>query len=73
MHDFYINNVKIDWSQISKYSYLQSIKAITYEYENLRSFKGGDKTPNYHEMSHGESFIKYIEGFDSTGLFILDE
>ena len=29
MQDFYINNVKIDWSQISKYSYLQSIKAIT--------------------------------------------
>lgn len=34
MHDFYINNVKIDWSQISKYSYLQSIKAIT-KIENL--------------------------------------
>lgn len=34
MQDFYINNVKIDWSQISKYSYLQSIKAIT-KIENL--------------------------------------
>lgn len=34
MHDFYINNAKIDWSQISKYSYLQSIKAIT-KIENL--------------------------------------
>ena len=34
MHDFYINNAEIDWSQISKYSYLQSIKAIT-KIENL--------------------------------------
>ena len=34
MHDFYINNAKIDWSQIRKYSYLQSIKAIT-KIENL--------------------------------------
>ena len=34
MQDFYINNVKIDLSQISKYSYLQSIKAIT-KIENL--------------------------------------
>ena len=155
MQDFYINNIRIDWSQVSKYSYLRSIRAIkklknlafekpvtifsgengsgkstlleaiaknygfnaeggtlnmkfeTYndtseldkaitlakrgmkrsgyffraesfynvasEYENLRCFKGGGNTPIYHAMSHGESFMEYISGFDSPGLFILDE
>ena len=28
MQNFYINSVKIDWSQISKDSYLRKIKAI---------------------------------------------
>lgn len=29
MQDFYINNVKIDWTQISKFSYLRRIQAIS--------------------------------------------
>ena len=155
MLDFHINNVKIDWSQISKESYLRKIQAIkrlknlsfkkpvtffsgengsgkstlleaiaknygfnaeggtlnmnfeTYndtseldkaiilgkggkkrfgyffraesfynvasEYEKLRGFAGGENTPGYHSMSHGESFLSYISGFDSPGLYILDE
>ena len=155
MQDFYVNNIKIDWSQISKDSYLQKIssiknlknikieKPVTFfsgengsgkstlleaiaknygfneeggtlnmrfqtfndaselynavilakgkqrrfgyffraetffnvasEYENLRSYSGGSNAPNYHAMSHGESFLEYIEGFDSPGLFLLDE
>ena len=155
MQDFYINNVKIDWTQISKFSYLRRIRAInkvktlrfekpvtlfsgengsgkstlleaiaknygfneeggtlnmkfeTYndtseldkaitlakggvkrsgyffraesfynvasEYENLRHFEGGGNAPEYHAMSHGESFMEFIAGFDSPGLFILDE
>ena len=155
MQNFYINSVKIDWSQISKDSYLRKIKAIkklekfsfekpvtifsgengsgkstlleaiaknygfneeggtlnmkfeTYndtselhnaitlakggmkrsgyffraesffnvasEYETLRTLPGGAKTPEYHAMSHGESFMEYISGFDSPGVFILDE
>ena len=34
MQNFYINSVKIDWSQISKDSYLRKIKAI----EKLEKF-----------------------------------
>ena len=28
---------------------------------------------NYHNRSHGESFLSYIQGFDKTGLYIIDE
>ena len=28
---------------------------------------------NYHNKSHGESFLSYIQGFDKTGLYIIDE
>ncbi len=28
---------------------------------------------NYHNRSHGESFLAYIQGFDKTGLYIIDE
>ena len=155
MQDFYVNTLKIDWSQISQDSYLRRIRAIskvkkinfkkpvtifsgengsgkstlleaiaknygfnaeggtvnmkfeTYndtseldqaitlakggkirsgyflraesfynvatEYENLKPFGRGNKPDGYHAMSHGESFMAYITGFDSPGLFILDE
>ena len=35
MQDFYVNSVKIDWSQISKDSYLQKISSI----KNLKNIK----------------------------------
>ena len=28
---------------------------------------------NYHNRSHGESFLSYIQGFDKTGLYLIDE
>lgn len=28
---------------------------------------------NYHNRSHGESFLAYIQGFDKAGLYIIDE
>ena len=28
---------------------------------------------NYHSCSHGEGFLSYIQGFDRTGLYIMDE
>lgn len=28
---------------------------------------------NYHNKSHGESFLDFIQGFDTTGLYIIDE
>ena len=46
---------------------------VASEYENLRKHSGGSNAPNYHAMSHGESFLEYIERFDSPGLFLLDE
>ena len=28
---------------------------------------------NYHDKSHGEGFLAFIQGFDKAGLYILDE
>jgi predicted ATPase len=51
----------------------ESFYNVASEYENLRAYKGGDRAPEYHSMSHGESFMEFITGFDTPGLFILDE
>ena len=50
----------------------ESFFNVATEYENLRTF-GGGHTPKYHEMSHGESFLQFMQSFNSTGLFLLDE
>lgn len=46
---------------------------VASEYEKLRTLPGGENAPEYHAMSQGESIMEYISGFDSLGLFILDE
>ncbi len=51
----------------------ESFYNVASEYEKLRAFKGGDRAPEYHSMSHGESFMEFITGFDTPGLFVLDE
>jgi predicted ATPase len=51
----------------------ESFYNVATEYENLKPFGRGKKLAEYHAMSHGESFMAYITGFDSPGLFILDE
>lgn len=35
----------------------------------MTEYRGGD----YHNKSHGESFLAYIQGFDKTGLYLIDE
>lgn len=51
----------------------ESFYNVATEYENLRHINGGENIPNYHEMSHGESFLQFMESFNSPGLFLLDE
>lgn len=51
----------------------ESFYNVATEYENLRSIDGGQNAPKYHEMSHGESFLQFMESFNSPGLFLLDE
>ena len=51
----------------------ESFYNVATEYENLRNINGGQNAPKYHEMSHGESFLQFMESFNSPGLFLLDE